>query len=134
MIQHPLVEDALHEYDHAVRTQEWNERNRRDDARRIQSARMALEEARDTVRGRGAVELDNDHLTLLRAANWRWNDAMPPGALTQDAKRPYGNSDVEDDLARLLPHLDDAQRLRVHRELPLVIGTALTALATGIPA
>ncbi len=133
MQEHPLVEDARSEYDHAVRAQDWNARNRRDDERRVEDAKEKLRVARETVRGRGPVELGADHLTLLRAANWRWDDAMLPGALVQDGKRPYGNGDVEGDLARLLSHLDEDQRLRVHRELPLVMGAAL-ALITTVPA
>jgi hypothetical protein len=61
-----------------------------------------------------------EHLALLKHAEWSWNDCEF-GAPSMDPKRPYGNSDVEDDLAELLPHLSEADRLRVHCELPGVL-------------
>lgn len=55
-----------------------------------------------------------DHATLIAAAYWQWNDCEY-GAPEIDPKRPYGNSDVEGDLAELLPHLPEEDRARVHR-------------------
>ncbi|HMG44609.1 MAG TPA: hypothetical protein VK611_24965 [Acidimicrobiales bacterium] len=45
--------------------------------------------------------LTHDHLRLLRAAYVGWNDCEY-GAPEIDPKRPYGNSDVEGDIARIL--------------------------------
>lgn len=43
-----------------------------------------------------SFELKQEHLTLLAAANWRWEDCEA-GAPSVDCKRPYGNSgDVAD--------------------------------------
>lgn len=61
-----------------------------------------------------------DHLTLLARASWR-ESGVEFGAPEIDSKRPYGNSDVEGDLEELLPHLDAAARVQVHRELSSVL-------------
>lgn len=61
-----------------------------------------------------------DHLTLLKESCWDWNESEF-GAPTMDGKRPYGNSDVEADLAEHLPHLSEQERIRVHCELPAVL-------------
>lgn len=46
-------------------------------------------------------ELTADHVTLLRAARVQWQDDET-GAPEIDPKRPYGNSDVADDVIELL--------------------------------
>lgn len=69
---------------------------------------------------KGPIKPSADHLALLAESCWSWNEAEF-GAASMDPKRPYGNSDVEDDLADHLPHLDAAERLRVHCELPAVL-------------
>ena len=46
-------------------------------------------------------ELVEDHLKLLRCANVRW-DGDENGAAAIDSKRPYGNSALLNDLARIL--------------------------------
>lgn len=46
-------------------------------------------------------ELRPEHVTLLRAATVQWNQ-MENGAPMIDPKRPYGNSDLSADLARVL--------------------------------
>lgn len=126
MREHPLVEEARQEYDAARRVAGMHAD---DDARRVDRARAALVQARE-ITGRlprDEVVLTTDHLTLLRAGVWDHNyDAF--GAVTMNPKRPYGNSGVGDDLARLLPHLDADQRYRVHRELELVAGQAMALL------
>lgn len=75
--------------------------------------------AREAQRG-GPMAPTADHLTLLAASEWDWNDCEF-GAVSMDPKRPYGNSDVDTDLAELLPHLDQQDRIRVHCELPAVL-------------
>lgn len=45
--------------------------------------------------------LTDDHLKLLRAANVRWDDDEW-GAPAIDSKRPYGNSSLLQDLAKIL--------------------------------
>lgn len=47
------------------------------------------------------MEITNDHLKLLEKVYWQWQDAEY-GAPEIDPKRPYGNSDVENDIAELL--------------------------------
>lgn len=71
--------------------------------------------------------LTNEHLTLLRAAFVGWDDCET-GAPCIDPKRPYGNSNVESDIAEKLgwtlfedadQHLSAEQRDRadtLHRE------------------
>lgn len=70
--------------------------------------------------GRTELEPTADHLLLLAASCWHWNDCEF-GAASMDPKRPYGNGDVEGDLAELLPHLSEQDRLRLHCELPAVL-------------
>lgn len=69
---------------------------------------------------KGPIKPTAEHLTLLAESCWSW-DAAEFGAAAMNPKRPYGNSDVEDDLADHLPHLTAAERLRVHCELPAVL-------------
>lgn len=125
MSEHPMVAEVQAEYAAAVRVQQ---RHADEDEHRVRRARQALEEAREATRGRDEIVLSPDHLTLLRAAYWDYNDQMDFGAVMMDPKRPYGNGDVGNDLARLLPHLDEGQRFVVHRELPLVMAHALASL------
>lgn len=72
------------------------------------------------VRRDGAMKPTVDHLTLLARSYWDMSECEF-GAPEMDGKRPYGNGDVEDDLAELLPHLSEQERLRVHCELPSVL-------------
>lgn len=69
-----------------------------------------------------------DHLTLLTSGVYiRW-DSCEFGAPYIDPKRPYGNGDVFDDMAELLPHLaDDRMALaRLHGDLLLVLDIVLS--------
>lgn len=81
--------------------------------------------------------LTEQHVVLLRAANVRW-DESEFGAPAIDSKRPYGNSDVIEDLGELLGYGPEPERgypddvaatlNRLHRETE----TALqVVLATG---
>lgn len=72
------------------------------------------------VERRGPLQPNEHHLSLLRRSFWTYNDAEF-GAASLDPKRPYGNSNVEDDLAELLPDLSPEERLRTHCELPAVL-------------
>lgn len=81
-----------------------------------------------------------DHLKLLRASYVSWCDTEY-GAACLDPKRPYGNSDVEDDIPRVLeefpadagdetsePRYTDAQRQRfvqLHKDLEVVLQIVL---------
>lgn len=60
-----------------------------------------------------------DHLTLLRHSIWSWWDVFGVPATVQSYG--HGYSDVEGDLAVLLPHLSPEERLRAHCELAAVI-------------
>lgn len=75
--------------------------------------------ARDVER-HGPIQPTAAHLALLRRACWDWNECEY-GAPSMDPKRPYGNSDVEDDLAEILPDLTPEQRVQAHCELPAVL-------------
>ena len=80
-------------------------------------------------------ELKPEHIKLLKAAEWRWEDCEF-GAPAIDCKRPYGNSDVITDMLEILcsrdsikkcPHCrevieieggpDDDQLMALHKEL-----------------
>lgn len=45
--------------------------------------------------------ITSEHLKLAESLQWRWEDAEY-GAPAVDPKRPYGNSDVERDIAEAL--------------------------------
>lgn len=66
-----------------------------------------------------------DHLALLAAARWQYSP-MEFGAVEMDGTEPYGNRDVTGDLARLLPHLSEVDRIRRHCELPAVLAYIAT--------
>lgn len=51
--------------------------------------------------GERSFELKSEHITLLRRAYVRWEDCEF-GAPAIDCKRPYGDSDVLDDMAEIL--------------------------------
>lgn len=76
---------------------------------------------------KGPLKPTRDHLTLLKSSCWDWNECEF-GAASMDPKRPYGNSDVLDDLAELLPHLSEQDRVRVHCELPAVLAWVVANL------
>jgi hypothetical protein len=100
----------------------------------LTSADARFELARKAERS-GPLAPTVDHLTLLKQSCWDWND-MEFGAASMDGKRPYGNSDVEADLAEHLPHLSEQDRIRVHCELPAVLSwiTSNTRILTFIQA
>lgn len=80
------------------------------------------------------IKITKDHLKLLKKAYWDHNE-MEYGAPWINPKRPYGNSDVEEDIAEILGwklfedrdgevHLSKEQSdmaYKLHRELVLVI-------------
>jgi hypothetical protein len=82
--------------------------------------------------------LTQDHIRLLRAAWVGW-DSIQAGAPRIDPKRPYGNSDVEYDIAEVLnwtlhhnedgPTLTDEQAGRLRR-LHEETGAALQIVLT----
>jgi len=93
--------------------------------------------------------LGNDHLKLLRAARVQWQNCET-GAPEIDPRRPYGNSDVAGDVARILgcevqrcPHCHeplseqcDEALMQAHREtetaLQIVLALAGRAATTGV--
>lgn len=72
------------------------------------------------IERRGPMKPTADHLTLLAQSSWDWNDAEF-GAASMHPKKTYGNGNVEDDLAELLPHLTVEDRIKRHCELPAVL-------------
>jgi hypothetical protein len=70
-----------------------------------------------------------EHLTLARAMRVRW-DGCEYGAPAIDCKRPYGNSDVESDIRRILgleEDVDPAVPYLLHRDMETVLQIALRA-------
>lgn len=47
------------------------------------------------------MKITEEHLKLLKKAYWRYDEAEY-GAPCINPKRPYGNSDVEEDIAEIL--------------------------------
>ena len=79
-------------------------------------------------------EIKEEHLKLLRQAHVSWNDCEF-GAPSIDCKRPYGNSYVEDDIAKIFGwKMDDGElsdeqfqsAYKIHRELETVLQICLS--------
>ncbi len=47
-------------------------------------------------------EVTEDHLKLLQRMYWQWDDGGYEGSPAVGLKRPYGNSDVDGDIAEIL--------------------------------
>ena len=97
------------------------------------------------------LEITADHLKLLQRSCWRWGE-VEYGAPEMDGKRPYGNSDVLGDIAKItgvavpddpwvdvdewLDHHPDvcARLRRTHEEMLCVmeIVTSLLTFETGV--
>lgn len=71
--------------------------NRKDEALNCEK-QHTKEKAFDNIK---IFELKQEHLDLLKEASISWNDCEF-GAPQIDCKRPYGNSDVEDDIAEII--------------------------------
>lgn len=48
------------------------------------------------------ITITEDHLALLRRAWFDWEDDYEWGGVGQDQKRPFGNSDVQDDISEII--------------------------------
>lgn len=81
-----------------------------------------------------SFNLTHEHLTLLRNANVVWVQSMR-GAPAVDPKRPYGNSDMAKDVARLLEWTWDGEDMsdamveraeRLHSETALAMQICLS--------
>ncbi len=92
-------------------------------------------------------EVRPEHMKLLTRIFFGYNDWTEFGAPEVDPKRPYGNSDVYGDLAELLGVEADgvdeygdavlsdetkAKLLRIHKEMPKVLGVLARNAAEGI--
>jgi hypothetical protein len=63
-----------------------------------------------------------DHLALLERMTFDWDDDIEYGGVASDFKRPYGNSDVETDVAEILGRdVDSAEAKRLTMELAAVV-------------
>lgn len=92
------------------------------------------------------MNVSEDHLKLLQRANVRWWDAET-GAPCVDPKRPYGNGDVEMDIAKILgwelfedadgdKHLNGAQHAlaeRLHKETEEALRQVLGSVQEWFP-
>lgn len=81
-----------------------------------------------------SFNLTNEHLTLLRNANVIWEEGEC-GAPAVDTKRPYGNGNVAEDVARLLEWTMDGDEMsdamvdraeRLHSETALALQICLS--------
>lgn len=80
-------------------------------------------------------ELKKEHLDLLKKAYVGYNDYCEYGAPCIDPKRPYGNSDVEKDIAEILQwgikedeELSDSQMeeaYKLHKETQIALQIVL---------
>lgn len=63
-----------------------------------------------------------EHIKLLRNMNIRWGSGEF-GAPAVDSKRPYGNSDVIEDIKRItkMPNADREWCEKIHREMEAVL-------------
>lgn len=68
--------------------------------------------------------LSQDHINLLKNMNVSWN-GDEYGAPTIDPKRPYGNSNVENDICRLLGWVESRYEFKKASWLHLEMACAL---------
>jgi hypothetical protein len=70
-------------------------------------------------------QVTEDHLKLLRNMYVRWQECEN-GAPAINCKRPYGNSDVESDVCRILErYLSDEEAFKIHKETETVLQITL---------
>lgn len=92
-------------------------------------------------------EVTEDHLKLAKRMYWDWDDSGYDGAPAVGLKRPYGNSDVGQDIAEILgwdyPDEDevsprefdervdviDMHAMKIHREMGTVLQIATCTLS-----
>ena len=70
-------------------------------------------------------ELKAEHLKLLKESYVLWSNCEF-GAAGIDPKRPYGSSDVEDDLANILGDLPEETLLKLHEETEIALQICLS--------
>lgn len=90
--------------------------------------------------------LTEDHVKLVGEIYWRWSEDAYEGAVTQDIKRPYGNSDVAGDVYEAIhgeywdeeklgsPSLALTERLLgLHQDMVVVMQILTASVAGGFP-
>ena len=89
-------------------------------------------------------EVKDEHLKLLKRAYVRWEGGGEYGAPAINSKRPYGNSDVDCDIADILgweydeddgltgEQVDKAQTLHEETQIALQIALATQKFETGV--
>lgn len=70
-----------------------------------------------------------DHLMLLKRFDMDWDGECEFGAVSSDCKRPYGNSDVDNDVSEIIGRdveIDEARKLTIELSaiLNFLIGQA----------
>lgn len=81
--------------------------------------------------GKREFTVTEDHLKLLRRFNIRWRQGGYLGAPAVDEKRPYGDSDILQDVAEILgwdydeeeglPEAQSAEAIRLHQGMADVL-------------
>lgn len=70
-----------------------------------------------------SFELKPEHIKLLQRLSIEWeDDGAYLGCITGDSKRPYGNSDIEDDIRQITgKDLTDSQCRDLHEEVKFAL-------------
>lgn len=67
-----------------------------------------------------------EHLRLLDRMRFDWDDELEFGGIASDFKRPYGNSDVVDDVSGILGReVDWTEAKRLTIELSAIVNAAI---------
>jgi hypothetical protein len=67
-----------------------------------------------------------DHLALLERMTFDWDDDIEYGGVASDFKRPYGNGDVDTDVAEILGRpVDHREAKRLTIELAAIVNHAV---------
>jgi hypothetical protein len=74
----------------------------------------------DKIERATSFTITENHLKLLKRLNVDWDDCEF-GAPCIDPKRPYGNSDVLDDIAEILGVKKTKEFDRLHKEMQIVL-------------
>lgn len=81
-----------------------------------------LKIADEARRNRKGLKPTEEHLKLLRAVWWDWIDGDAEFQIvSMDPKRPFGDSDMVNNMAELLPDSTEDERLKFYHELPAVL-------------
>lgn len=78
------------------------------------------------------MQVTKDHLLLLMNTDFDWAEDYEWGGISQDQKRPFGNSDVIADISSIIGRtVDHAEAQQIHIELAGVLNLMIVNSING---